>query len=58
LDDPAKMDDLSKLVEAQRMNLFEKFQNFPLHQMEFQEHTLELVVLSPAAVLWISRILK
>jgi hypothetical protein len=52
------MDDLTKLVEAQRMNLFEKFQNFPLHQMEFQEHTLELVVLSPAAVLWISRILK
>jgi hypothetical protein len=37
---------------------FRKFRNFTLSYVEFQEHTLQLVFLSPAAVTWIQMILK
>jgi hypothetical protein len=40
------------------MDPFKKFRNFPLHQIEFQEHVLQLAILSPAAVTWIHFILK
>jgi hypothetical protein len=40
------------------MNPFERFRNFPLHYTEFYEHSLELVLLSPAAVTWIQLILR